>query len=112
MTKRAFPPSDAAAPDEMVALLDAADRHKAERRVRATLAGRTVALIFEKPSTRTRVSFEVAVHELGGYPLPLAGGELQLGRGETIEDTAMVLSRYVAAIVLRTFAQDTLERLA
>src|SRR6266536_1096936 len=77
-----------------------------------TLAGRTVARIFEKPSTRTRVSFEVAVHELGGYPLPLAGADLQIGRGETIDDTAVVLSRYVHAIVLRTFAQENLERMA
>src|ERR671932_2326276 len=112
MTKRAFPPSDAAAPDEMVALLDAADRHKAQRRPTTLLGGRTVAMIFEKPSTRTRVSFEVAVHELGGYPLPLAGADLQIGRGESIEDTAQVLSRYAHAIVLRTFAQENLERMA
>ena len=89
-----------------------ADRHKADRRARDTIGGAQVALIFEKPSPRTRVSFEVAVHELGGYPLPLAGAELQLGRGETLEDTAAVLSRYVHAIVLRTFAQESLERLA
>ena len=112
MSKRDFLSVDDLSGDELVALLDGADRHKAERRVRTTLAGRTVALIFEKPSTRTRVSFEVAVHELGGYPLPLGGGETQLGRGETIEDTAAVLSRYVHAIVLRTFAQENLERLA
>src|SRR6266545_4404225 len=101
MSKRDFLSVDDVTPDELVALLDGADRHKAERRPRTTLQGRTVALIFEKPSTRTRVSFEVAVHELGGYPLALAGADLQLGRGETIEDTATVLSRYVHAIVLR-----------
>src|SRR6266542_1266892 len=112
MTKRDFLTSDDVSTAELVALLDAADRHKAERRTRSALAGRSVTLIFEKPSTRTRVSFEVAVRELGGYPLPLAGADLQLGRGETIEDTAAVLSRYVHAIVLRTFAQETLERLA
>jgi len=112
MSKRDFLSVDDITPDELVALLDGADRHKAGRRPRTTLQGRTVALIFEKPSTRTRVSFEVAVHELGGYPLPLAGTDLQLGRGETIEDTATVLSRYVHAIVLRTFAQESLERLA
>jgi ornithine carbamoyltransferase len=112
MSKRDFLSVDDVSPDELVALLDGADRHKADRRPRATLQGRTVALIFEKPSTRTRVSFEVAVHELGGYPLPLTGPELQLGRGETMEDTAAVLSRYVHAIVLRTFAQESLERLA
>jgi ornithine carbamoyltransferase len=110
--KRDFLSVDDVTPEELTALLDGADRHKAERRPRSTLAGRTVALIFEKPSTRTRVSFEVAVHELGGYPLPLAGADLQLGRGETIEDTAAVLSRYVHAVVLRTFAQENLERLA
>ncbi|HET6750595.1 MAG TPA: ornithine carbamoyltransferase [Actinomycetes bacterium] len=112
MSKRDFLSVDDVSPDELVGLLDGADRHKADRRPRATLQGRTVALIFEKPSTRTRVSFEVAVHELGGYPLPLTGPELQLGRGETMEDTAAVLSRYVHAIVLRTFAQESLERLA
>jgi ornithine carbamoyltransferase len=112
MTKRDFLTSDDVSTDEMVALLDAADRHKAERRPRSTLGGRTVAMIFEKPSTRTRVSFEVAVHELGGYPLPLAGADLQIGRGESIEDTAQVLSRYAHAIVLRTFAQENLERMA
>jgi len=110
--KRDFLSVDDVSPEELAALLDGADRHKADRRPRATLAGRTVALVFEKPSTRTRVSFEVAVHELGGYPLPLSGSELQLGRGETMEDTATVLSRYVHAIVLRTFAQENLERLA
>jgi ornithine carbamoyltransferase len=112
MSKRDFLSVDDLSSDELVALLDGADRHKADRRPRQTLAGRTVALVFEKPSTRTRVSFEVAVHELGGHPLPLAGAELQLGRGETIEDTATVLSRYVHAVVLRTFAQESLERLA
>ena len=112
MTRRDFISSDDVSTDELIALLDAADRHKADRRTRTTLGGRSVALIFEKPSTRTRVSFEVAIHELGGYPLPLAGGDLQLDRGETIEDTAAVLSRYVHAIVLRTFAQENLERMA
>jgi ornithine carbamoyltransferase len=112
MTRRDFISSDDLSTDELIALLDAADRHKADRRPRSTLGGRSVALIFEKPSTRTRVSFEVAVHELGGYPLPLAGGDLQVGRGETVEDTAAVLSRYVHAIVLRTFAQENLERMA
>src|SRR5215211_4915829 len=107
MSKRDFLSVDDVEPAELAAILDEADRH-----ARDTLGGRSVALIFEKPSTRTRVSFEVAVHELGGYPLPLGGAELQLGRGETLEDTAAVLSRYVHAIVLRTFAQESLERLA
>ena len=76
------------------------------------LNGKAVALIFEKPSTRTRVSFEVAVASMGGHPLALSSSELQLGRGETIEDTGRVLSRYVDAIVLRTFGQDRLVALA
>lgn len=78
----------------------------------ARLVGRQIALVFEKPSTRTRVSFEVAVSSSGGHALVLRGDELQLGRGETIEDTGRVLSRLVDAIVLRTFSQDRLERLA
>jgi ornithine carbamoyltransferase len=76
------------------------------------LLGRSVALIFEKPSTRTRVSFEIAVASAGGHPVALSSAELQLGRGETIEDTGRVLSRYVQAIVLRTFEQERLEVLA
>jgi ornithine carbamoyltransferase len=76
------------------------------------LAGRAVALIFEKPSTRTRVSFEVAVASLGGHPVPLSSSDLQLGRGETIEDTGRVLSRYVDCVVLRTFEQERLEVMA
>ena len=112
-SKRDFLSIDDLTPDELLALIDGADACKAARGTRSDLlAGRTVALLFEKPSTRTRVSFEVAVQELGGYPLPLAGTDLQLGRGETVEDTAAVLSRYVHAIVVRTFAQDTLERMA
>ncbi|HJP65687.1 MAG TPA: ornithine carbamoyltransferase [Actinomycetota bacterium] len=76
------------------------------------LRGLAVAMIFEKPSTRTRVSFEVAVSSTGGHPLALSSSELQLGRGETIEDTGRVLSRYVDAVVLRTFGQERLEGLA
>ena len=69
-------------------------------------------MIFQKPSTRTRVSFEVGIAELGGHGLYLAAGDLQLGRGETIKDTAVVLSRYLDAIMIRTFAQDDVEQLA
>ena len=76
------------------------------------LEGKQIALIFEKSSTRTRVSFEVAVTSMGGHAVVLRGDELQLGRGETIEDTGRVLSRYVDAIVVRTFGQDRLERMA
>jgi ornithine carbamoyltransferase len=76
------------------------------------LAGLSIAMIFEKPSTRTRVSFEVGLASLGAHPLVLSSAELQLGRGETIEDTGRVLSRYVDAVVLRTFGQERLEGLA
>jgi ornithine carbamoyltransferase len=76
------------------------------------LEGRTIALLFEKPSTRTRISFEVAVVELGGTPLPLSSADLQLGRGETVADTGAVLGRYVQGIVARTFGQDRLVELA
>ena len=76
------------------------------------LQGKQIALIFEKPSTRTRVSFEAAVSTMGGHAIVLRGDELQLGRGETVEDTGRVLSRYVDAIVVRTFGQDRLDRLA
>jgi ornithine carbamoyltransferase len=76
------------------------------------LTGRTVAMIFEKPSTRTRISFEVGIAELGAHALPLSSAELQLGRGETIEDTGRVLTRYVHGVVVRTFEQERLERLA
>ncbi len=76
------------------------------------LAGRIVALVFEKPSTRTRVSFDVGVRQMGGQTLVLSGQDMQLGHGETIADTARVLSRYVDLIMLRTFREDTLLELA
>jgi ornithine carbamoyltransferase len=99
--------------DELLHVLDLAASLKEDRALhRAALAGRTVALIFEKASTRTRVSFEVGVDQLGARPLTLAATDIQLGRGETIEDTGRVLSRYVDAIVLRTFEQERLEALA
>ena len=98
--------------NEQSALLEHAALLKKDRRAASALAGHTVALVFDKPSTRTRVSFEVGVHELGGQPLVLDTSTTQLGRGETLEDTARVLSRYVDAIVWRTFGQDRIERLA
>jgi ornithine carbamoyltransferase len=76
------------------------------------LAGRMVALIFEKPSTRTRVSFDVGVRQMGGETLVLSGAEMQLGHGETIADTARVLSRYVDLIMIRTFEEEALLELA
>ncbi|MGH2540361.1 MAG: ornithine carbamoyltransferase [Actinomycetota bacterium] len=104
---------DDLSPKELSELLDlAADVKTRPEAFQGRLAGRTIALIFEKPSTRTRVSFEVGVAQLGAHPVVLSSSELQLGRGETIEDTARVLSRYVDAIVLRTFEQERLEALA
>ncbi|VAX35991.1 Ornithine carbamoyltransferase [hydrothermal vent metagenome] len=76
------------------------------------LTGKTLAMIFEKPSTRTRVSFEVAMNRLGGQAMFLSPNDMQLGRGETIEDTAQVLSRFVDAIMARVFSHSTIEKLA
>ena len=103
-------------PEEILALVRRAKELRAGRGEQGgfptPLAGKTVALIFEKASTRTRVSFEVGVHELGGHPMFVAAKDSQLGRGEPIRDTARVLSRYVHMIMLRTFSQDTLIELA
>ena len=112
MTKRDFLTVDALSSAELSKVLDLADEVKADRRPRSDLAGRSIGMIFEKPSTRTRISFEVAITELGGSPVVLNASELQLGRGETVEDTARVLSRYLHAVVVRTFAQSRLETLA
>jgi ornithine carbamoyltransferase len=100
---------------ELAALLDRASVLKAGRGEGVggdSIAGRTVALFFERPSTRTRVSFQVGVAELGGHPLPLRADELQLGRGESIADTAAVLSRYLHAIVIRSSSHETVVELA
>jgi ornithine carbamoyltransferase len=100
---------------ELGKLLDRAGELKAGRRERLgseELAGRSIALVFEKPSTRTRISFEVAVTELGATPIVLRGDELQLSRGESIADTARVLSRYVDAIVIRSGSHEAVAELA
>ena len=110
---RHFLSIDDLTPDELHELLELSATVKAKPDEFADRLHRlAVALIFEKPSTRTRVSFEVAVTSMGGHPLALSAAELQLGRGETIEDTGRVLSRYVHAVVLRTFGQERLEGLA
>ncbi|HEX8958192.1 MAG TPA: ornithine carbamoyltransferase [Solirubrobacterales bacterium] len=100
---------------ELGGLLDRAAELKAGRREGAgagALAGRSVALVFERPSTRTRISFEVGVAELGGTPIVLRGDELQLSRGESISDTARVLSRFVDAIVIRSGSHEQVAELA
>jgi ornithine carbamoyltransferase len=101
--------------EELATLLDLADELKAERARRRelrVLPGRTLALIFHKPSTRTRVSSEVAIAELGGMALYVPAADLQLSRGESTRDTALVLSRMVSAILIRTFEQEEVEEFA
>jgi ornithine carbamoyltransferase len=110
---RHFLRDDDLSPAELIEILDLADEMKADRFLRQPLAGpRAVAVIFDKPSTRTRVSFSVGIVELGGYPLVLDMQTSQLSRGEPIEDTARVLDRQVAAIVWRTFGQQRIEAMA
>ncbi len=101
--------------EELLSTLDLADELKerqARREEHHLLPGRTLGMIFQKPSTRTRVSFEVGIYQLGGTGLYLAASDLQLGRGETLRDTATVLSRYLDGLMIRTFAQDDVEELA
>jgi ornithine carbamoyltransferase len=101
--------------DELETLLDLADELKTERARRPELRllpGRTIGLIFHKPSTRTRVAFEVGMAELGGMALFLPAGELQLARGESYRDTALVLSRFLSALMIRTFEQAEVEEFA
>jgi ornithine carbamoyltransferase len=100
---------------ELETMLDLGDELKAERARRPelrVLPGRTIGLIFHKPSTRTRVAFEVGIAELGGMALFLPAAELQLARGESYRDTALVLSRFLSALMIRTFAQDEVEEFA
>ena len=99
--------------EEILRLLDSAEAFRAKRGSHGQpLQGKSLAMIFEKPSTRTRVSLEVAASELGAHPLYLSAGELQLGRGETVADTARVLSRYVSGITARVFSHNTVVQLA
>jgi ornithine carbamoyltransferase len=98
--------------EELDALLDRALELKAAPLSSRALAGRTVALVFEKPSTRTRLSFEAGVFELGGHPMVLRSGEMQLARGESVRDTARILGRHAAAVGVRTGPDEVLEELA
>jgi ornithine carbamoyltransferase len=101
--------------EELLQALDLADdlkERQSRREEHHLLPGRTLGMIFQKPSTRTRVSFEVGIFQLGGMGLYLAASDLQLGRGETLKDTATVLSRYLDGLMIRTFAQDDVEELA
>ncbi len=103
-------------PEDLAQILDRAAEFKAKREElaahRGALAAKTVALIFEHPSTRTRMSSEVAVYELGGHPMVLSGANMQLSRGESIKDTALVTSRFVHAIGIRTGSHSTVVDLA
>jgi ornithine carbamoyltransferase len=104
---------DDLSPDEQKAVLDLADTMKADRYAHRPLAGpRAVAVLFDKPSTRTRLSFEAGIAQLGGHPLIVDARSSQMGRGETIGDTARMLSRYVDAIVWRTGDQSRIEEMA
>ena len=98
--------------EEQARLLERAIELKADRLASRALEGRSVALVFDKPSTRTRVSFDVGVHELGGHPVVLRQGELQMARGESPRDVALVLSRMVHAIGVRTGPHELLDELA
>lgn len=101
--------------EEIMEILDTADQLKYNQKhgiQHDYLKGMTLAMIFEKNSTRTRVSFETGMYQLGGHALFLSGKDSQIGRGEPIEDTARVLSRYCDGIMIRTFAQETVEKLA
>jgi len=110
---RHFLADDDLTPAEQAQVLDLAAELKAKRYGGPTpLQGRAIAVVFEKPSTRTRLSFEIGIAELGAHPVIIDAGTTQLGRGETIEDTARVLSRYVSAIVIRTFGDDRIRDLA
>jgi len=109
---RHFLRDDDLSPEELLAVLDLADTYQQDRTGYTPLTGKTVAVVFEKNSTRTRLSFEVGINQLGGQPVIVDGRTSQLGREETIEDTSRVLSRYVDAVAIRTFAQRRINALA
>lgn len=101
--------------EEIIEILNLADQLKYEQKngiPHKRLEGKTLGMIFQKSSTRTRVSFETGMYQLGGYPLFLSANDLQIGRGEPVQDTARVLSRYLDGIMIRTFAQKEVEDLA
>ena len=112
MPKRDFLAIPDLSRDEIVALFDLAARMKKGAYQDRPLAGKTLAMIFTKSSTRTRVSFEVGTYQLGGHALFLSSRDIQIGRGEPIKDTARVLSRYVDGVMIRTFAHSDVEELA
>lgn len=109
---RHFLTGDELSRDELLALLDRAAQLKREPLASRALEGRSVALLFEKPSTRTRLSFEAGVFEMGGHPMILTPEATQISRGESIRDTALVFSRHVAMIGVRTHGDERLEELA
>ncbi|MGQ0678511.1 MAG: ornithine carbamoyltransferase [Actinomycetota bacterium] len=109
---RHFLSSDDVSAQEQAALINRAVDMKRNRAGRKLLQGGSVGLLFEKPSTRTRIAFEAAVVELGGHPIVLRAGDLQLDRGESLEDTARVISSYLSALVIRTFGQDRIDAVA
>src|SRR6516162_7408182 len=98
--------------EELYGLFELAERMRSKKYDKTPLAGKSLAMIFMKSSTRTRVSFEVGTYQLGGHALFLSPRDVQLGRGEPIADTARVLSRYVDGIMIRTFAHQDIEELA
>lgn len=106
MPKRDFLALTDFSPREIEGLLDLAGRMKSGKYTAHPLHGKTLAMIFAKSSTRTRVSFEVGAHQLGGQAIFLSSREIQLGRGEPVQDTARVLSRYAHGLMIRTFAHD------
>lgn len=101
--------------EEITDILNLADQLKYEQKhgiEHKLLAGKTLGMIFQKASTRTRVSFEVGMYQLGGMPLFLSANDMQIGRGEPVKDTARVLSRFLDGIMIRTFEQSEVEALA